>query len=111
MALYYDYQLTRRDYIGALVSRSRCVVRVRRKARNSSASAGLIRGVKPEEPTIVWVFPRGSWGTHEFHELLRQQARSVPDPSLEVQEPDTRPVPSRSEVVAGKKKVTVGVSL
>jgi 1-acyl-sn-glycerol-3-phosphate acyltransferase len=84
MALYYDYQLTRRDDIGALVSRSGGVVRVRRKARNSSASTELVRGVKPEEATIVWIFPRGSGGTHEFHELLRQKARPVPDTSLEV---------------------------
>ena len=111
MTLDDDYQLTRRDDIGALVSRSGGVVGIRREAGDPPASARLVRGVKPEEPSIVWIVPRRSWRTHEFHEFLRQQARAVPDTSLEIQESDTCLVPSRSEVVAGEKKVAVGISL
>tara|TARA_B100001750_G_scaffold33145_1_gene23001 strand:- start:355 stop:708 length:354 start_codon:yes stop_codon:yes gene_type:complete len=94
-----------------LVSCPGGVIGVWREAGYPPTSAGLVCSVKPKEPTIVRVFPRRSWRTHEFHELLGQQACSVPDTSLEVQEADTCPVPSGSEVVTSKKEVTVGISL
>jgi len=94
-----------------LVSCPGSIVGVWRETGYPPTSVGLVRSVKPNEPSIVGVFPRRSWGAHEFHELLRQQALSVPDSSLEVQEADTCPVPSGSEVVTSKKEVTVGISL